>query len=108
MSTRAALWNDLSAAAKAWAANPKAAEGQALSDAAKAGGAAHAPEKPKASGHVIPFGRSKGTPIEEAETQDLEWVSMRLAESISDPEKARWAASNRALLEAIGAELEGR
>lgn len=112
---RAALWRDLSEAAKRWAANPKAEEGQALSDAAKAWGAAHAPSaetKPKSkherSGELIPFGRSKGQPIEEADTKDLQWVAGAVKVSIEDPAKERWAPKNRALLLAIEAELETR
>lgn len=112
---RAALWFDLSSAAKAWAAEPKAAQGQALSDAAKAwAGSGIAPgvkAVPKAgarSGQVVPFGRDKGTPIEEAETKSLQWLAGAMRESIADPAKERFAPKNRALLDAIEAELETR
>jgi hypothetical protein len=107
---RAALWRDLSEAAKRWAASPKAEEGQALSDAAKAwAGSAH----PKAtdttaSDATIPFGRSKGTRVVDAETKDLQWVAGALKQSLADPAKERFAPANRALLDAIEHELEGR
>lgn len=57
---------------------------------------------------VIPFGRSKGKPINEASTRDLEWVLGALEKSIDDPAKARWRDSNQATADAIRDELEGR
>lgn len=107
---RASLWRDLSEAAKAWAASPKAVEGQALSDAAKAwAGAAHPRAKDTTtSDAVIPFGRSKGTRVVDAETKDLQWVAGALKQSLADPAKERFAPSNRALLDAIETELEER
>lgn len=68
-------------------------------NAARAGGVA----KPAAgaSGVVVPFGRSKGTPIEQADAKDLRWVAARLKESIDNPEKARWKDENARVLAAI-------
>ncbi len=57
---------------------------------------------------VIPFGRSKNTPISAAETKDLEWVAGALQKSIDDPAKERWADGNRQLLQAIESELSKR
>lgn len=60
------------------------------------------------SGVVVPFGRSKGTAIEEADTRDLRWVANALAESIDNPDKARWRDSNEKALAAIQKELGTR
>jgi hypothetical protein len=60
------------------------------------------------SGKVIPFGRSKSTPIEEADAKDLRWVAGALRESIEDASKERWRTQNVELLSAIEAELETR
>jgi hypothetical protein len=60
------------------------------------------------SGQVVPFGRTKGLPLEEAETKDLQWLAGAMRESIADPSKEQWAAKNRVLLDAIEAELETR
>lgn len=57
---------------------------------------------------VIPFGRSKGCLVSEADTKDLEFVRRVLAESIEDQAKARWAESNQKLLDAVEAELGRR
>lgn len=75
-------------------------------NAARAGGVA----KPAggASGVVVPFGRSKGTAIEQADSKDLRWVAARLAESIDNPEKARWKDENARVLAAIEAVLGAR
>lgn len=109
---RAALWRDLSEAAKAWAAAPQAVQGQALSDAAKAwaGSAAPKPTTDRKAGPdlTLPFGRSKGQRIADADEKDLQWVAGCLRESIVDPAKERWAPANRTLLDAIETELETR
>ena len=116
---KAKAWEDLALAAKAFAAAApgEKAAGQRLSDAAKAWAKAAAPQSGEVrgtggrtlrSGKVIPFGRSKNVPIEEATTQDLQWVAGALKSSIEDPAKERWAADNRALLDAIENELETR
>lgn len=103
---RAALWRDLSEAAKRWVASPKAEEGQALSDAAKAWGAAHAPSAKPASGAVFPnYGRSKGMPVSGASKQDLEFYASGCRRTLEDPSKERWHEKERQLLAAIEAEL---
>lgn len=103
---RTALWRDLCAAAKAWAANPKTEEGQFLSDAAKAWGAAHAPSAKPASGAVFPnYGRSKGASVAGASKQDLEFYASGCRRTLDDPSKERWHEKERQLLAAIEAEL---
>lgn len=58
--------------------------------------------------YVIPFGRSKGTPIGEATVKDLEWVCNALKEKLDDADKARYRAKNAELIEAIEKELGSR
>lgn len=60
------------------------------------------------SGHVAPFGRSKGQPIEELDTKDLRWLEGVLRESVDNPEKERWRAANQELLSAVEVELASR
>lgn len=60
------------------------------------------------SGQVMPFGRSKGVPIEEVEASDLEWVLGRVRESVDDPEKQRWRVANAQLADALQKELATR
>lgn len=59
---------------------------------------------------VVPFGRSKGVPIGEADTKDLGRVleAMRESEKLNDPSKARFRADNEKLIAAIERELETR
>lgn len=114
-------WQVLIAAARDYSESPDANFAKALSLSAiawaKANDAAVKGTNGKTlrSGAVVPFGRSRGLPIEEATKGDLEvkvaalqWVSGALRESIADPAKARWAPQNRELLAAIEAELETR
>jgi len=107
-------WQVLIAAARDYSESPDANFAKALSLSAiawaKANDAAVKGTNGKTlrSGAVVPFGRSRGLPIEEATKGDLQWVSGALRESIADPAKARWAPQNRELLAAIEAELETR
>jgi hypothetical protein len=117
---KAAAWSALVNASDAHSNERTKSNAQSLSDAAKAWAAASgAPSAaPKAvkgtngntlrSGQVVPFGRTKGTPIEEADTKDLQWLAGAMRESIADPAKERFAPKNRELLDAIEAELETR
>lgn len=110
--TREDAWRALQATARAYAAAPlpATAEAAALSEAGKQWGRLN-PEPRDAStssGLVIPFGRSKGTPIGDATTPDLEWVAGALRRSVDDPTKARWRAQNEELLAAVEHELERR
>lgn len=89
----------LSEASKAWAA----ANGYVL---AVGGASRSAIGKP--SGLVIPGGKNKGTPIEDADRNDLEWWAERLESSLDDPDKARWRAKNEELLNAMKKELASR
>lgn len=113
-----AAWQRLTETAAAWTeAKEDRKARDALHHAAIAYGKATAPKpgvvtsaggRTLRSGKTIPFGRSKGMAIEEAETKDLSWVAGALRESIDDPKKERWRADNVELLSAIEAELEGR
>lgn len=60
------------------------------------------------SGHVVPFGRLKGHPIEEVSDKDLNWLLEAIGQSLADPTKGRWADQNQALWDAIRNELETR
>lgn len=62
----------------------------------------------EASKLVVPFGRTKNTPIGEAKTEDLEWVLARLKEKLEDPERARFRADNEKLIAGIERELGTR
>lgn len=68
-------------------------------------GKAFVPEK---SGVTIPFGRSKGTSLEEASPNDLRWCADALRKSIDDVTKQRFRAENERALAAIEKELESR
>ncbi len=62
----------------------------------------------EAHGMVVPFGRSKGTPIGQADTRDLEWVAQALRNSIEDAGKVRWREDNERLLGVVTSELATR
>ncbi len=57
---------------------------------------------------VIPFGKSKGTPLGEATDKDIKWFMGILPANVDDPTKARWKAANEKLLAAFEAEAERR
>lgn len=57
---------------------------------------------------VMPFGKGKGQPLEALQKKDLAWYAKVLAESIADPVKAQYLASNQRLFDAIQAEVERR
>lgn len=117
-------WATLAAAAGAYGREPSGVNAQALADAAvewatvKGHSPTQNPQNPVRvvgtggrelrSGVVVPFGRSKGTPIEDAAVKDLAWVAKALLESIDNPDKQRWRAANVATLEAIEKELGAR
>jgi hypothetical protein len=61
-----------------------------------------------ASALVMPFTKSKGKPLAEARTEDMEWALPKLEASVDDPEKARWRDANVELVKAIKAELAVR
>lgn len=79
------------------------------------GGSAPAAARPAAAarpssgggeGMVFPnYGRSKGTPIRGASRQDLEFYANGARRTLADPGKARFHEKERALLQAIEAEL---
>lgn len=107
---KTAAWQALASAAVAYASDKSTLPAQRLADAAERWSKAKRAAKPGANADdfVVPFGRSKGTPIADAKTNDLEWVAGALRKSIDDPEKERWRESNQVLLSAIESELEGR
>ncbi len=70
--------------------------------------AAAKPVRTERSGQVVPFGKSKGVPIEEATTKDLRYLEGAIAESVDDESKAKWREKNVALLDAIRVELGTR
>lgn len=111
-------WAALSGAAALHVADPDdLAAKKALADAADAYSKARAaargasgakPAQVGASGVVMPFGRSKGVAIEGATVNDLRWVANALAQSIDNPDKARWRDENQRVLDAIQRELDKR
>ena len=118
---KAAAWTKLVNASDEHSNGRTRENAQRLSDAAKQWAEASVARAPAASGvvkgtngnalrsgQVVPFGRTKGTPIEEAETKDLQWLAGAMRESIADPAKERFAPKNRELLDAIEHELETR
>lgn len=117
---KAVAWTRLVDAATDFATGRTKEQGQALSNAAKAWATASA-ETPKASGRVVgtrgntlrsgevvPFGNSKGKPIEEESDKSLEWLRNAIATSVDDPSKERWREKNQKLLDAIVAEQDAR
>jgi len=72
------------------------------------GAGAGGPPVQRPAGHVVlvRFGRDKGKPI--THVNDLDWYAKALAESVNDPEKARFRAENEADLKAIESEMRRR
>lgn len=60
------------------------------------------------SGQVIPWGKSKGTPVEQATTNDLKYTGQRMAEDVNNPAKANYRDKNLSLLAAINTVLQSR
>lgn len=63
------------------------------------------PAPPPAKNVFPPYGRSKGAPIRGASIEDLEYYAAGARRSLSDPDKSRWHDKDRALLDAINAEI---
>jgi hypothetical protein len=57
---------------------------------------------------VVPFGRTQGTKISEAETTDLNWLLGVMKERVDRPDLARHREKNVELIAAIERELETR
>lgn len=57
---------------------------------------------------AIRFGSAKGTPLRDADEDDLNWYAGALAKSVNDPEKARYKASNERDLALVRAEQKRR
>ncbi|MCZ6870534.1 MAG: hypothetical protein O7G84_13615 [Gammaproteobacteria bacterium] len=64
-------------------------------------------ESAEVSGHVIPGGRSKGTPIEKADVDDLKYWARRFGEDL-DGGKSRAPERDQDMLQAFEAELASR
>lgn len=116
---KAAAWGRLVDAATDFATGRTKEQGQTLSNAAKAWATVcDADVKPGRvvgtrgntlrSGEVVPFGNSKGKPIEEESDKGLEWLRNAIATSVDDPSKERWREKNQKLLDAIEAEQDAR
>lgn len=110
-------WQQLAAAAVNYAATRDMREAKALRDAAEADTRARWAERTGKGGEspkrgqgvvLMPFGKEKGVPINEADKRNVQWVRDRIAESIDEPGKERWRAQNVTLLEALDAELASR
>lgn len=105
-------WDELVNAAAEYASSRSAVNAQTLANSGEAWALAKGYKPPSESQptklSVVPFGRSKGTPLKNATTRDLRWVEGCLSESIHDPGKARWKEKNEADLAAIQEELERR
>lgn len=93
-------WDDLCRAAIAYAQARSAAQ-----DAVKSGAPSYAGPR---SGAVVPFGKTKGLPIEEETTKGLLYLRDAIQRSLDDTSKARWADANRTLKAHIEAELARR
>lgn len=114
--THSAAWTQLCEAATQYSANPKdEAFRGGLHRAAQVYATSCAPPKVgpsaqtrEAHGELIPFGRSKGQPVGQASTSDLQWVAQALRNSIADAGKARWVESNQKLLDVVERELATR
>lgn len=92
-------WDDLCRAALTYAEARRMAQGEATRTQSHAG--------PR-SGAVVPFGRSKGQPIEDESDKGLAYLSDAMQRSIDDPSKERWAESNRTLKAHVDAEIARR
>lgn len=76
---------------------------------AKTGSRGRADGKPSTSTMVLPLGRSRGMTIGAAPSGDLKWLRDEyLPDALSDERKARYSSANRALLDAVEAELRNR
>ena len=57
---------------------------------------------------IVAFGNSKGTKVPDLADKDLEWYGRAYAESVANPDKAKFAKANQRVLDAIKAEQERR
>jgi hypothetical protein len=66
-----------------------------------------APARRSAGGGMVfpPYGRSKGTPVEGASMQDLDFYANGCRRTLDDPDKSHWHEKERVLLAAIEAEV---
>jgi len=60
------------------------------------------------SGQVIPGGKSRGMPVEDADDETLDYWARRVGNDIDQPEKAQYREGNQVLLDALLAEMDAR
>ena len=64
---------------------------------------------PASSGAVVmPYGNAQRQPIREVADMDLSWIAGRTRQKLADDPDGRWAAKDRAFLEAVEAEMGRR
>jgi len=106
-----ANWQRLCRAAEGYRKDERATA-EELSNAARAyvGTIPAAPSTPRPSGGAVfpPYGNARGQPVRGASERDLRFYKAGCERSLADPSKSRWHEKERALLEAIDAELEAR
>jgi hypothetical protein len=59
-------------------------------------------------GPVMPFGKAKGRRASEATADDLSWMIRTISESLNDPSKKKFQASNKKLLDGLLAVREAK
>lgn len=64
--------------------------------------------RPAGEVRTVRLGKSRGTPIPDADDNTLEWYRGVLAENVANPAKARWRDENQADLDAVEAEIRRR
>lgn len=97
----------LDQAAKAYAAAVNTTTWGALCQSAEAFSKARKVVAPS-TGLTMPFGKSRGTPLEQCTEKDLQYLVGVLEESIDDVTKERWREKNLQLLEGARTELASR
>jgi len=78
-----------------------------LRGGAQAPARASAPPAASGGGPVFRFGKTKGRPLAGAPVRDLEWYRGAIAESLNNPDKARYRDDNLRHLAEIDAVLGG-
>lgn len=109
---RDVAWKELAEAARGFTGGISPETTKALSAAAMRWAQVNKPgpdaQTREAMTLLVPFGKDKGLPLNEAKRANLDWVAEKMRESLDDPAKERWRAQNVTLLEAIERELSTR
>jgi len=103
----AALWKAVLAFA-ATLPPPKSVANPAAPTPAKPHTARNSAGEVTRSGHVSPFGTSKGLPIEELVDRDLAFLLRKAEADQLDPDKEKWHAKNLPYLQALRTEAAAR